>query len=641
MKHVDRPHLTLLRSERGTVLIPGIFMMLFLVAMLYAVVGLGRTMVLQEGMQDAADASAFSAAILHARGMNLIVLINLIMMILVAVLVAIRLAQTLLVIAMAALTVGAFFSFGATATLIPPVAQAERSLGQAYDAAKLIVLPLLSGLHAVQRATAVVVPWVALADGMIETAKHHPPAKGALALPGAIRLPVEPDKLSVLCHRAIEKAASFATGKAGSSVDTPDEDSSSFLSKIIEGSIQGLVQPTMDYLCGDGSEKPPKYSKTFTARQPQLPGLDACSEDNKEACEEAETFGNDAVPDGMTEEGVTSDGTGECQRNCGPDGPYETMSDWARDSCDPETHHKIKSYQWQLKEGNASFVYDGQEWKMQDWEGPEPDSRIKDTGKPPCGRNGSVGKEWNDSGPPVVGDPEPLCTDFVPPSHVGIEPGTEKVFFYREVTRIFSCTKKVNKEFDVAEEDQNFGGEEGDTSRSPHKIEDDLELGDEAFQIRAIAFGKSPGPGTAQKGVDLINYKMIRENQNPFTEEGEESAGGKVKEVLLDAASLIGSVSGAQAEYYFQYSEPAHRAEWMWHMNWTARLKHFRLPSKEEQEGEEARQEKGQARTMQDANEHGTSDEAPSAESSCSKAGGSDCGKTESRASELDGWIRH
>src|SRR5690606_20937678 len=141
-------------------------------------------------------------------------------------------------------------------------------------------------------------------------AKHHPPAKGALALPGAIRLPVEPDKLSVLCHRAIEKAASFATGKAGSSVDTPDEDSSSFLSKIIEGSIQGLVQPTMDYLCGDGSEKPPKYSKTFTARQPQLPGLDACSEDNKEACEEAETFGNDAVPDGMTEEGVTSDGTG-------------------------------------------------------------------------------------------------------------------------------------------------------------------------------------------------------------------------------------------------------------------------------------------------------------------------------------------
>lgn len=639
MKHVDRPHLALLRSERGTVMLPGIFMMLFLVAMLYAVVGLGRTMVLQEGMQDAADASAFSAAILHARGMNLIVLINVIMMILVAVLVAIRLAQTLLTIALTALTVGAFFSFGATATLIPPVTNGVQTLGQAYKTAKSIVLPLLSGLHAVQRATAVVVPWVALADGMIETAKHHPPAKGALALPGAIRLPVEPDKLSVLCDRAIEKAASFATSKAGSSVDTPDEDSSSFLSDIIEGSIKGLVQPTMDYLCGDGSEKPPKYSKTFTARQPQLPGLDACDEHNKAACEEAEEFGNKAVPEGMLEDGVSPEGTGRCQQECGPDGPYEVMSDWARDSCNPETHNDIDRYQWQLKEGTATFVYDGQEWKMEKW-ARTPRRRIQDTKKPPCGRNGKVGKEWNGSEPEVDnpgreedGDPTPLCSFFTPPfQRGGFEPDTREDFLYKEVTRIFSCTKKVNKEFDVAEEDQNFGGEEGDTSRSPHKIEDDLELGDEAFQIRAIAFGKSPGPGHAQEGVDLVKHRLTKDH---------ESAGGKVKEVLLDAASLIGSVSGAQAEYYFQYSEPAHRAEWMWHMNWTARLKHFRLPSKEEQEGEEARQEKGQARTMQDANEHGTSDEAPSAESSCSKAGGSDCGKTESRASELDGWIRH
>src|SRR5690606_31768222 len=181
-------------------------------------------------------------------------------------------------------------------------------------------------------------------------AKHHPPAKGALALPGAIRLPVEPDKLSVLCDRAIEKAASFATSKAGSSVDTPDEDSSSFLSDIIEGSIKGLVQPTMDYLCGDGSEKPPKYSKTFTARQPQLPGLDACDEHNKAACEEAEEFGNKAVPEGMLEDGVSPEGTGRCQQECGPDGPYEVMSDWARYSCKPETHNDIYRNQWQDKE---------------------------------------------------------------------------------------------------------------------------------------------------------------------------------------------------------------------------------------------------------------------------------------------------
>ena len=50
----------------------------------------------ERGMQEAADATAFSAAVLHARGMNLLVMINLIMACVLAVRVALKVAYIVL-----------------------------------------------------------------------------------------------------------------------------------------------------------------------------------------------------------------------------------------------------------------------------------------------------------------------------------------------------------------------------------------------------------------------------------------------------------------------------------------------------------------------------------------------------------------
>lgn len=63
----------------------GIFIAMMLVGMLYYLWGIGGAVLFRERMNDAADASAFSAAVLHARGMNILVLINITMAALAAV----------------------------------------------------------------------------------------------------------------------------------------------------------------------------------------------------------------------------------------------------------------------------------------------------------------------------------------------------------------------------------------------------------------------------------------------------------------------------------------------------------------------------------------------------------------------------
>ncbi|NOY90384.1 MAG: hypothetical protein GXP55_04170 [Deltaproteobacteria bacterium] len=64
------------RNQNGAMLIMGIFMATFVVAMLYYVAGIGETIVYRERMQDAADSGAMAGAVFLARGMNLIVMMN-------------------------------------------------------------------------------------------------------------------------------------------------------------------------------------------------------------------------------------------------------------------------------------------------------------------------------------------------------------------------------------------------------------------------------------------------------------------------------------------------------------------------------------------------------------------------------------
>lgn len=71
----------LYRDTRGAVMITGLFMSTMLIGSLWFVMGVGDAIVFRDKMQEAVDHGVFAASILHAKGMNLIALLNIIMLI--------------------------------------------------------------------------------------------------------------------------------------------------------------------------------------------------------------------------------------------------------------------------------------------------------------------------------------------------------------------------------------------------------------------------------------------------------------------------------------------------------------------------------------------------------------------------------
>src|SRR3954470_13072559 len=88
----------LLGAEQGAILLLGVFMCACMAGALWYVIGIGDAIVYRERLQEGADAVAFSAATLDARGMNLIVLLNLLMACVLGVRVAMKAAQSSLIV---------------------------------------------------------------------------------------------------------------------------------------------------------------------------------------------------------------------------------------------------------------------------------------------------------------------------------------------------------------------------------------------------------------------------------------------------------------------------------------------------------------------------------------------------------------
>src|SRR6516225_1184151 len=87
------------RDEEGAVVLIGLFMSVVLVGVLHYMMSVGDSIVARQNVQDGADATAYAAAVYHARGMNVIAMLNLIMAAVLAVLVALKVFQVLLVAA--------------------------------------------------------------------------------------------------------------------------------------------------------------------------------------------------------------------------------------------------------------------------------------------------------------------------------------------------------------------------------------------------------------------------------------------------------------------------------------------------------------------------------------------------------------
>src|SRR5262245_22635401 len=144
-------------SERGAIMVFGIFFAVFVVGMLYYMVGLGNAIYYRERLQDAADASAFGAAVVHARGMNTIALINIIMAAVLAILFTLKLVEALIAVAEVVLAVLAIFG-GATAGVASALEQVRQKVHSAADTAKPLVMKALTLLHTAGRVVKVITP---------------------------------------------------------------------------------------------------------------------------------------------------------------------------------------------------------------------------------------------------------------------------------------------------------------------------------------------------------------------------------------------------------------------------------------------------------------------------------------------------
>ena len=84
------------REREGATMIIGTWMALGLVGAVWYVIGIGDALVYRDHVQEAADSVAFSAAVVHARGMNFISAVNLVMLALVALFLLIRVFEDFL-----------------------------------------------------------------------------------------------------------------------------------------------------------------------------------------------------------------------------------------------------------------------------------------------------------------------------------------------------------------------------------------------------------------------------------------------------------------------------------------------------------------------------------------------------------------
>jgi hypothetical protein len=116
----DERLLRLRSDDCGAIMVMGIFMCLFLVGALWYIAGIGDAVIYRERMQEASDAVAFSTATFMARGMNMLVLLNLLMAAVEAIRVALNLIMfATLVLSAINLAIGAALdaaSFGTAGT---------------------------------------------------------------------------------------------------------------------------------------------------------------------------------------------------------------------------------------------------------------------------------------------------------------------------------------------------------------------------------------------------------------------------------------------------------------------------------------------------------------------------------------------
>lgn len=266
----DDSHVRLPHDERGAIMVMGIFMCTCLVGALWYLASIGDSILYRERLQEASDAVVFSNVVLHARGMNLIVLINLIMACVLGVRVALKVAQLVCAIAGAV-----FFVIGIFAppfmSAAEPCLDAAIELQTVIDDTRPTINDTLKALSGTQTLIAKATPGAALIGATISVGgKYKPLVPGALVLDEEVveGLPVARGGETKLCKEAgrslggitgwlLKEIGLDAFGAAsewlGDKMGTIANLAPGYFCEM--GSVGGSPEAAIDAMLGDSAQK--------------------------------------------------------------------------------------------------------------------------------------------------------------------------------------------------------------------------------------------------------------------------------------------------------------------------------------------------------------------------------------------------
>lgn len=206
----------LLPDQGGATMVMGVFMGAFLVGLIYYVWGVGSAITFRERMQDAADTGAFDAAVVHARGMNVMVLLNIIMQ---AFAIIATMFDTVANIMLATTIAAGLECLGcgpwctSCCEACPAAIEHGFDTDDAYDTAGDVhdtVEDIISALHTGAVAVRNGVPFAAQAKVIGVSGQYHTPTEIGFMAPLASPLPMIDDDRDWPCHNKVALWAGLA-----------------------------------------------------------------------------------------------------------------------------------------------------------------------------------------------------------------------------------------------------------------------------------------------------------------------------------------------------------------------------------------------------------------------------------------------
>lgn len=556
-----------LRDERGAIMVIALFFIVFAIALLYTVVGTAETVLFREHLQDAADTAALSSAVMHARAMNLLVLINLVMAALLAVLVTIKMVESIAIVAAVIAGALAWVTGGATLSAIPPLYGVQQDMHEAYEQVKDPIYSALEALHDLSGILATAAPAAAFAVAEADLENHgKPTVKNGVVVGTRKDLPVVDGLFDELCGQAGQvpvKLGKAALEKAGIPA-LPQ------LMGGLSGPMNSLTSEFADWFCGEsdggGSSKAPGSQQWVERTYPRL----AEFSESARKCENHDDVQGLKGPvdqvkspwcDKSADEERTNapdEKTGNCPvgGDCELGGAYDTRVTKARVECSPTLSPPPFEYWYQERPGHVDYVWTGLFWKRQE---PTYDATVRRGGKEhgvaqaPCGPEHYRMKVHPGDD---VNEINPVCSTEQAPEIPTLLParGTVHHSDFVEVTQILGCRRKVLEDIPIDAGEQ---ATDSSNTKSPKVLAGDATLGDENFQIRGIV----EGDRAAQQALSVVRLALWAK-PDPTDP--------------LANLTRFTNLATAQAEYFYDSNES--RDAWMWNMKWRARLRRFRMP---------------------------------------------------------------